>query len=165
MRRVICILVASILLLSLCSCSSSNLDSSVSFFYCRTPDEYQYFKADGVISSEERDLTGHTNDLTYLVSLYLAGPLDEALTSPFPKKVRLLDIRHVGQYIDIELTDLGGSLSDSEFSLAAACLAQTCMDFTGSTSVTLKSGVRNITITAENIVLHDNLFQDSPKGG
>lgn len=165
MRRVICILVAAILLLSLCGCSSSNLDSSVSFFYCRTPDEYQYFKANGVISSEERDLTGHTSDLHYMISLYLAGPLEESLTSPFPKKTRLLDVRHAGQYIDIELTDLGGSLSDSEFSLAAACLAQTCMNFTGSTSVTLKSGIRNITITSDNIVLHDTISQDSPKGG
>ena len=164
MKRLVCLLMTVGILLSLFGCSSAKMDS-VSFYYCRKPDAYQYFKSDGVITSEDRDLTGHTKDLHYLIALYLAGPLDETLVSPFPKKTRLLEVSFNNNHVDLELTNLAGSLSDSEFSLAAACLAQTCMEFVDCGSATIKSGIRRITITSDNVVLHDDLSQNSPKGG
>ena len=164
MRRLVCFLITAVILLSLFGCSSVKMDS-VSFYYCRRSDAYQYFKPDAVITSEERDLTGHDNDLHYLIALYLAGPLEETLVSPFPKNTRLVDVSFNNNHVALELTNLSGSLSDSEFSLAVACLAQTCMDFTGCGSVTIKSDIRKTTITSDNVVLYDDLPQNSPKGG
>ena len=164
MKRIVCLLMTAVVLFSLIGCTAPKMDS-VSFYYCRKPDAYQCFKSDGVITSEDRDLTGHGDDLHYLIALYLAGPLDETLVSPFPKKTRLLTVSFNNNHVNLELTNLAGSLSDSEFSLAAACLAQTCMDFTGCGSVTIKSDIRRITITSDNVVLHDDLSQNSPKGG
>jgi len=164
MKRFVCCIILFALMISLTGCSSPSFDP-VSFFYCRKPEEYQYFETDGVIASEVRDLTGHYGDLQYLVSLYLAGPLEEGLVCPFPRSTRLVAAAITNNTVHIELSDLGNVLTDSEFSLASACLAKTCILFTDSTAVTIKSGVRTITMNTQNIVLFDNAIPEATEGG
>ena len=65
----------------------------------------------------------------------------------------------------IELSDLGDSLTDSEFSLAAACLSKTCMLYTGSSDITIKSGVRIITMNADNMILLDTVVPETTEEG
>lgn len=164
MKRFLYLMICLACILFLTGCSSSNLES-VSFFYCRDPANYQYFEEDGVIASEERDLTGHHKDLQYLISLYLAGPLEEGLISPFPRNVRLVEAKTLNSKVYIELSDLGNSMSDSEFSLASVCLAKTCMPFSETNAVTIKSGARTITINMNNILLIDNAIPETTEGG
>lgn len=154
MKRILSFVFTIFIIISLVGCSSSSFDP-VTFYYCRKSDAYQYFEADGVITSEERDLTGHGNDLQYLVALYLAGPLDEDLISPFPRKTRLLEAENDPNSVQIELTDLGSSMTDAEFSLAAVCLAKTCISFADVTEATIRSGARTITINEKNVILAD----------
>lgn len=148
----------------LAGCASHSLES-VSFYYCRDPKAYQYFQKDGVIASEKRDLSGHTNDLRYLTALYLAGPLEEGLVCPFPKNTHLTEITKTNGAIQIELSDFGNSMTDSEFSLAAACLSKTCMENFSANSVTIKSGARTITMHEKNIILFDTAIPDATEGG
>ena len=163
MKKLICILL-SLLLLPLWGCSSGE-NNEVPFYYCRSPESYQYFEEDSVIHSEARELLGHRQDLRYMVGLYLAGPLDEELISPFPKSIRLLSIEKEEDSLQIELSALDKSLSDSEFTLACACLTLTCLDFTQCTEVTITSGTRTVTMDSDTILLFDSLHQQETTGG
>ena len=145
-------------------CASHSLEP-VSFYYCRDSKAYQYFQKDGVIASEERDLSGHTHDLRYLTALYLAGPLEEGLICPFPRSTRLIEAKQTDDTIQIELSDFGNSMTDSEFSLAAACLSKTCMEHFSADGVTIKSGARTITMHEKNIILFDTAIPDTTEGG
>ena len=163
MKRFLCWLMVIVLTAALIGCSAPSFDPTI-FYYCRRPETYQYFEADGIIASEDRDLTGHSSDLRYLVALYLAGPLDEDLISPFPRKTRLLEDEVINNRIRIELTDVGNTLTDAEFSLAAACLARTCIEHTQCLDVTIKSGARSITINAENVIIFDSAIPETTEG-
>ena len=163
MKRSICIILIFMIIVTLLGCDSSSFDP-VTFYYCRKPEEFQYFESDGVIASEGRDLTGHNRDLQYLVALYLAGPLDEELISPFPRKTRLVHAAKDKHAVQIELSDLGNSMTDAGFSLAAVCLAKTCISFVHVDEVTIRSGARTITINTENVILYDNSITDNTNG-
>ena len=163
MKRILCILLIFSLVLALSGCSSPSFDP-VLFYYCRKPETYQYFKPDSIIVSEGRDLTGHSQDLQYLVALYLAGPLDEELTSPFPRKTRLMEQEIHGSSVRIMLTDLDSTMTDSEFSLAAACLAKTCIAYIQCQDATIQSGTRSITINAENVIMFDSAIPENTEG-
>ena len=160
MKRSLCCMLILLLLIPLAGCSSPNFDP-VLFYYCRRPEAYEYFDAEGIIRPEGRDLSGHSEDLTYLVALYLAGPLDEDLISPFPRKTRLLEEETKNNRILLELTDLGNTMTDSEFSLASACLAKTCMEYVHAKDITIKSGARSITINADNVILYDTVTPET----
>lgn len=154
MKRLICFLSILLVFPTLWGCNSTSIDP-VSFFYCREPDQIQYFNEAGVICAESRDLTGHRGDLQYMIRLYLAGPLEEGLRCPFPSNTRLLETKKIVSSVRIKLSDMEDSLSDAEFSLACACLTQTCISFSQCTEVIITSGDRSITMNAENLVLSD----------
>ena len=164
MKRLFFILLCSLMVLSLMGCGSADT-GTVSFYYCRDPEQYQYFESDSVIQAERRDLIGHQGDLKYMVGLYLAGPMEEGMAIPFSKSTKLLSVQQNCQSILIELSDHTNILTDSEFSLACAALAMTCMDFTDCEDVTISSGNRSITLQADDIILSDNLPQQETTGG
>ena len=153
-----------ILMLFLTACQSVNPDS-VTFYYFREPQQYQYFEDNSVICTEKRDLLSHRSDLQYMAGLYLAGPLEEGMASPFTKSTRLLSIQQLDSEILVELSEHAGTLADSEFTLSSACLAMTCMDFLPCDAVTITAGDRSVTMTRENIVLFDSLHQQETNGG
>ena len=164
MNRIIIIVLGCLSLLFPAGCSSAE-PIGISFYYCREPDAYQFFQNDGVIRSEPRDITGHRNDLRYMVSLYLAGPMEESLVSPFRKTTKVISTEQSGSTISIELSDHSKDLTDSEFSLACACLTLTCMDFMDCESVTIISGERSMTMNSDNILLYDTLLSQENTGG
>lgn len=162
MNRIICMILSLTFLLTGCHSGESN---DIAFYYCRNPEQYQYFKEDGVIQAEHRELLGHRNDLQYMIGLYLAGPMDENLISPFTKSTRLLSVQKEDEMIVIKLTDHSNSLSDSEFTLACASLTMTCMHFIPCEEVTVISGERSVTMNTESILLYDTLPQQETTGG
>ena len=91
MKRFFCLLLC--LCLFLPGCSGELMKNPVTFYYPRR--EYRYGAEDGVISSEQREASGHANDLRYLLSLYLIGPSSDELVSPLPWGTRLLGHRPV----------------------------------------------------------------------
>lgn len=156
MRKSICCLLVCLLLLPIIGCSvmQNEFEDSASFFYRRK--EYSYHDNQPVIVGERREITGHREDLNYVVSLYLMGPLSEGLVLPFPPGTRLVQTSLEGETLTVELTDTGKALTDARFSLACACLSKTCMDLVPVLSVTVVSGSRSQTTAAEELLLTDN---------
>ena len=150
--RFLCLLLC--LCLFLPGCSGELMKDPVTFYYPRR--EYQYGAEDGVISSEQREASGHTNDLRYLLSLYLIGPSSDELVSPLPWGTRLLGVSRENGTVTLELTDTAQSVTDTEFTLACACLTMTTLSITGGDEVTITSGSRSVTMSRDSLTLIDD---------
>lgn len=153
MKRFLCLILALSLFLSGCGSFVERIKHPVTFYYLC--DSYQE-KLCCVIASEEREASGHTGDLSYLLHLYLMGPSGDELVSPLPAGVRILSAQQTDDQIRLELSDTAPLLSDVSFSLACACLTLTCLDMTGAETVTIQSGDRSVTMNRESLALYDN---------
>ena len=151
MKQMLCLGLA--LLFLLAGCSASQLRDPVTFYYPRT--QYRYGSADGVIAWEQRESAGHSADLSYLLNLYLMGPADEELSSPLPQETKLLSLRTSQEGIKLILSDTSQLMTESEFSLACACLVLTIQEITGPGTITIESGSRSVTMNAEDLTLYD----------
>ena len=145
MKRFFCLFLC--LCLFLPGCSGELMKNPVTFYYPRR--EYQYGAEDGVISGEQREASGHADDLRYLLSLYLIGPSSDELVSPLPWGTRLLGVSRENGTVTLELTD-------TEFTLACACLTMTTLSITGGDEVTITSGSRSVTMSRDSLTLIDD---------
>ncbi len=161
MKRLLCLLLILSQLFPLLGCGKGHQDQAT-FYYERA--EYQYGSADAVLVPEARDITGHVGELRFLLSLYLTGPLDEKLTSPFPRGTRLEDLVLEDGSLRIYLSDIGSRVSQAQFSLACACLTLTCLELTSADQVTIHSGSRSITMDRDSLVLDDNIIGATTEG-
>lgn len=126
MKRYFCIFLTVLLLFSGCAFGKSKNNSA--FYYLRS--DLTYGAEDSVIAVEQRNVSGYENDLKYLLTLYLEGPLEDAYTSPFPKGTRITSIRQADGVLAIELSGEYASLTDLDLTMANACLAFTCFGLT-----------------------------------
>lgn len=154
MKRILCLILTAGLLLSGCAFSGERIKDPVTFYYPRR--EYRYGTADGVIAPEQREASGHREDLDYLLALYLIGPTNEALYSPISRGVGFLKIGQQDAAVTLELTDTTQSMTEAEFTLACACLTMTCLSITDAQSVTVVSGSRTVSMSRDNLTLYDN---------
>ena len=167
MKRAVCLLMILCLLGSACACGKDTSAEPVRFFYLRNPDRYHYGSAEGVVSSEERDASGHTSDVKYLLTLYLQGPVDEMLRSPFPADLKLLDLtrRENNLYITLNSTFL--SLKGMDLTLACVCLARTSFSLVDVQAVHIQvssaEGQISLvkTISINSLLLEDNDFTEA----
>lgn len=144
-----------LLCLLLWGCGSSGKES-IEFYYLRT--SYVYGSEDGVIAAETRE---HSGSLEYLLSLYLRGPLDDGLKSPFPAGCEILEIRQERRSLRLTLDQSLGQLKDLDRTLACACLARTCFGLTDVQEVRITSGGPegssfSITISRDSLILEDS---------
>lgn len=156
MKRALCLLLC-LCLAALCSCSASSSGSGEPVFFYYRRAEFQYHSTENVIVSEQREISGQGRDLNYLVALYLVGPLDDSLVSPFPKGTKLIGLEKSGGELVLTLSDAANTLSDSAFSLACSCLALTCSSFSDAEKVTIVCAERTMTVTPDNLVLSDDI--------
>lgn len=127
------------------------------FYYPR--EEYVFNDPEPVITWEARDTAGHTQDLRYILSQYLMGPLDQKLQSPLPQGARIVSLEIVGTDVTVTVSEEADSLSDAKFSLAAACLALTVQDcFSSDGQFTLICGERSFTVTRESLLMYEEAF-------
>lgn len=161
MKKAFCLLLALSFFLSACHVLGEPLKDPVTFYYINS--EYEYFSQEGIITSEQRDASGHRNDLPYLLALYMMGPAEEGLESPLPKGVMLFKAEESEEGILIHISS-HDTMTDASFSLSCACLALTCFDITDASSVTVNSGDRSITLTRDTISLFDSSIaaEESP---
>lgn len=143
------------LLLSGCSNIGDHIKDPVTFYYIRS--QTQYFDDSAVIVSEEREASGHKGDLSYLLAIYLMGPIQEDRLSPLPPGTKLYNVSTGQEEIEIRLSDLDDVLSDSEYTLAASCLAKTCFGQTEIDRVVVVSGERTVVLTRDSIYEFDNI--------
>lgn len=152
MKRIFCLILVVCLFLSGCSSFGERIKEPVTFYYLCS--QYQEDLC-CVISSEEWEASGHRNDLSFLLHLYLMGPSSDGLDSPLPYGTQILSVEQKDSRILLELTDTVQSLSDVEFTLACACLTLTCLDLTDAAEVTIQSGNRTTTMNRSSLSLYD----------
>ena len=109
---------------------------------------------------EEREVTGYRDNLKYLLTFYLMGPISQELSSPLPRGTQLYSIGQDSAELIIELSDTASTLNDSRFSLACACLSMTCMGLTNAERVTIVSGSRSLTFASDNLLLSDTITSE-----
>lgn len=153
MKRSLALSLLICFLLSGCFFSPGKSTDEVSFYYVRSA--YQEDMTT-LVASEYRDVSGHEDDLNYILALYLIGPAEEDLVSPFPANTELLSTKQTDKNITIKLSDTEKSMNEPQFALSCACLSMTCLDLTEAKSVTIISGTRYITMTQDNLSLTDN---------
>lgn len=130
MKKALSLVLILALCLSGCAIGQDRLKEPVTFYYLRShtdADDHEVFFKDGAIGSESREASGHRQDLNYLLAMYLQGPLDPELESPFPAGCKAVDIRLEDRVLTVSLNTVAASLNDMELTIACACLAQTCM--------------------------------------
>ena len=154
MRRLLCLNLSVVLLLSLLSGCGQHLKEPVTFYYLRNAYED---KMDCPIAGEQREASGNRDNLKYTLSLYLMGPIGKDLVSPLPRGTVLYTVKQENGTLTIELSNTSALLSDSEFSLACACLSLTCMGLTNTEAVTIVSGNRSLTLSRDNLLLGDTV--------
>lgn len=161
MKKCLSLLLILALLTPLVACGSSN--EEIRFYYPQS--KIQYGQADGVITSEYREAPGHEEDLTYLLMLYLEGPISQELTSPFPKGTTLQQVDIHENALSIVLSDAFSRLDSIDYTIACTCLAQTCFglgDFETVTVSSSLSGSTAITLTRDSVIFTDNSAVTDP---
>ena len=146
-----------LLLTCLCAChynDSGDILEPVEFFYPRKTATYVYGAADGVITSESREASGHVNDLNYLLAMYLRGPQDVNLRNPFPVGCRLEELYAEGSTLYIHFSEEFATLENAELTLACAALSKTCFSIIGYETISIHA-------EADGKLVHMELSPDS----
>ena len=157
MKRLILFLLAGILIFSMAACGQDVQDSQVPFYYPRA--EFDHGTPHGVMAPEIREISGHHDDLRYLLALYLQGPSDPDLHLPFPSGTILLDLVVENKTAIITLSSTVAMLDSVNRTIACACLAETCFAISDVQQVQILSLVSasglyvDTTFTRGNILL------------
>ena len=157
MRKIIALTLAVLLLIGLTGCIA--IDETATFYYARFEDSYLYGMDNAVIAGEYRDVSGHSGDLKYLLTLYFHGPTMEYLRTPFPNGMSLRSVDQVDDMLYVETSSSLTLLRGTDLSLACACLARTCFDLTDASSITITAdglGFVSMTLTRDSILLMDD---------
>lgn len=169
MKRVMSLILILALCLSGCAFGQERLKESVTFYYLRQhseTDDYEVFFTEGAIGTETREASGHRDDLNYLLAMYLQGPMDSGLESPFPNGSKVMDIQSENGVLTVTLNTIASRLNDMELTIACACLAKTCMALTDAETVTVEtfgpdgSILFSRSFSDENLIL-DDLYTQS----
>ncbi len=163
MKKALCILLTAMLLLCLGGCSGQSKENEtlVTFYYLRA--ELTYGSSGSVIADCQVKANTGPNDLASALAQYLAGPSDEDLVSPFPKGVRLLEIRQEADTLVLVLDESFGQLKGIALTKACACLAMTCFGLTDAAQVSIQAenatleSAKSIDILRDSLVLQENV--------
>lgn len=164
MKRVLCIILVLALFLPGCALGQERMKEPVTFYFLRqhtSVDDYDVFFSEGAVGSEIREAAGHREDLNYLLTLYLQGPLDSNLKAIFPLGSKVMDTKLENGKLTIIMNALSFRSNEMEQTISCACLAKTCMELTGAEVVTIESFAPDNhvlvsrTFTAENLLFTD----------
>lgn len=170
MKRVTCLMLALLLVGGLFGChysESGDILEPVEFFYPRKSDHFVYGSESGVLAAEVREGSGHIGDLNYLLSMYLRGPQDTTLRSPFPAGCRLEEVRSGGNTLCIVLSAEFTALENAELTIACASLAKTGLSLSNMQRVRIDAvsdkKTFSITLDEDSLLLADySAFEAQP---
>ena len=154
MKRIILFLLLLSLTLSCLGCQGGT-DAEHAFYYLRTENSIAYGKEDALIAAESQDL-GQDMDLEDILRLYLNGPAEEKLRSPFPKETQLLSVAEESETLTLVLSLEFSTLDGIQLTLAGACLTATCHDLTGIETIRVCSGENTYDFALSSFVLLDS---------
>lgn len=152
MKRLFSLILILSFFLSGCQALGGRIKEPVDFYYIRS--DYQEDLSTAFVR-EQREASGHLDDLSYLMALYLMGPVDESLRSPIPAGTRIFVEENNAYNVKLTLSDTEKSMTDAEFSIACACLSLTCLELTDTKEVTVTSGNRSVTMNRDNLEFTD----------
>lgn len=161
MKRIAVLLLSVILLFCLCGCGNqaSATQSQVTFYYLRST--LTYGEADSVIAPEVQDNIDRNNTLKYLLALYLNGPTDSRLYSPFPKDLEIESLEREADTLVLTFSDSLAKLKGMKLTKACACVALTCLGLTDARIVSIRAATetldsqKSIDLTREMLVMLD----------
>ena len=162
MKKLISLLLCFALVIPFCGCkqTSSKLKEPVEFYYLQTVNENGSRVTQ--IVSEQREAYGHTKDLSYLLLLYLTGPITPQLYAPLPDNAQLLDLSVQEGNAQIILRGLDfKDYAQLDVSLICGCLAKTCFSISDIVTVSINTeagklhGDEDITIGKEDLMITD----------
>ena len=154
MKRIVAITLLLCFCLSGCKGLEARIKEPVTFYYLQK--EYSYGSLGRILTPETRETYGEHRDLDYLMALYLMGPTEEEHTMPMPSGTKIISAVRENGTVVLVLSDAASVLSESELTLACACLSMTCFDFTEAKKVTVQVGERSISMTRSSLLLSDN---------
>lgn len=164
MKRILSLILVLLLIASLWGCTrQEDSDKPLTFYYSRV--EYVYGNDGSVMGGEEREWNGKTDDLEGILTLYLNGPLDETLQSPFPAGTALVEIIVIDRQLIISLNNKLSLLSGIDLTLACACLSKTCFQLTDAEQIAIRSPETeahpavSVTLTRDSITFSDTVTQ------
>lgn len=128
-----------------CNATGSEYSTPVTFFYCT--DEADYSVGSSVIQRESRTVDIVPNDIQSILQLYLEGPVERGMYSPFPKDLTVTELQIDGETTYITFSTNLSYLTGADLTLACACIANTCFSLTHT---------QNVDISAEHALL-DNM--------
>jgi hypothetical protein len=164
MKRLFSLLLILSFILSGCSLGREPFIEPVTFYYLKDhsgKENYDAFFVEGAIGSEIRESSGHRYDLNYLAALYLQGPTDQQLRSPFPAGSKVLDIQLDDGILHITMNTISSRFNDMDLTIGCACLSRTFMELTQVETVHVASYsseqklLFSRTFTADNMILED----------
>ncbi len=167
MKRIICIAIVIMLAIQISGCASKDTDEipeAANFYY--VTEETEYHSKDGFISSEKKDVENEIDDLTSLVNLYLTGPKEAHLKSPFPQNTVVRNITHKNSIFSITLSNEFSQLTGFDLSVACACLTLTIQEFADANLVQISAenaeldGNKSITMSTDSLVLFDQVMTE-----
>lgn len=161
MKRIVCIVLLLTTVLIARSCTKQNLalKEPVNFYYKAR--HIQYDDAENVITSEQWDSFGHTEDYKYLMEQYLDGPRSAKCISPFPTGTSVEQLNLLKNKVVIVVSSHLSHLSGYELTIACTCLAKTAAEITGVEKVqilsqdSLLNGQESITLDTKDLVFKD----------
>ena len=163
MKRILCLILTLLILAVMAGChyhDNGEFLEPVEFYYPRQSEHFAYGAQDGVLAAEMREASGHTDDLEYLIPMYLRGPQDEKLRSPFPEGCTLVEVRSGGNMLVVILSEEFTTLEGTELTLACAGLARTCFSLTDAQRIRIDSSSANktfaITLKPDSVLLLDD---------
>ncbi len=154
MKRWLLIILA---LTMLTACEKSEITPQhVGFYYPRR--EIVYGAQDGVIALDSREISLDGSSLYDLLNMYLQGPADTDLISPFPPGASILEIAQRDNCLHLTMNNDFFTPDSLNSSLSRASLAKTCFSLTDCEIITLHSSDRDtvLTITRNTFVLSDD---------
>ena len=145
MKRLIAFLLCICVVLPLFGCNQTEKPKKpVNFYYRRSIINYD--QDDGVISPESRESQGHEEDINYLLTEYLKGPILNKYVQVFPDGTFLVSIHYMDDAAAVVLSAHLATLTGIDLTIACACITMTIIDLTG---------VETVQIYAANSLLGD----------
>ena len=171
MKSLISVVLSIALLFSLSGCNdqkSADIQVPVNFYYCTDPIVYN--SKHGVLTPELRDANGYTDDLMHLIELYLRGPVDDQLKSPFPAGIKITQFTQNENSLHFVFNEKFSELSGLEQTLARACFAKTILEYTQveiiqiSFESTVTGSRQTVTIKSDSILFSgEDLISTEPQ--
>lgn len=140
MKRIFCMLLFISMILCLWGCQQKDPNVVLHFYYPRQNFGYDEMQGRFFQQSAQEELR---NDIVYqsskkVIDEYLLGPLDPALSNPFPTGTQLVSLRVEGAVLHMTLTDHLAELTGVPLIMACACLAKTAIILTNTAQVQIR---------------------------